>query len=70
MKSEDQNEEQIDKIFKELDIKSYEAFLAAGIDYSKLLTEDLLERMFKMIDVNGDGQIIHQEFKTIFSEKA
>jgi calcium-dependent protein kinase len=59
------------KIFGSLDLDgngdiSYIEFLTAIMDSKKLMTDDKLEKTFKLIDKNGDGKITISEIKNIF----
>ena len=59
------------KIFGSLDLDgngdiSYIEFLTAIMDSKKLMTDDKLEKTFKLIDKNGDGKITIEEIKNIF----
>jgi calcium-dependent protein kinase len=59
------------KIFGSIDLDgngdiSYIEFLTATMDSKKLMTDDKLEKTFKLIDKDGDGKITIQEIKNIF----
>jgi calcium-dependent protein kinase len=59
------------KIFGSIDLDgngdiSYNEFLTAIMDSKKLMTDDKLEKTFKLIDKNGDGKITISEIKNIF----
>ena len=59
------------KIFGSIDLDgngdiSYIEFLTATMDSKKLMTDDKLEKTFKLIDKNGDGKITIEEIKNIF----
>ena len=60
-----------DKIFERLDLDgsgeiSYDEFLSAMIDGKKVLTEDRLEKAFKMFDKDGNGLLSIGEIVEVF----
>ena len=60
-----------DKIFERLDLDgsgeiSYDEFLSAMIDGKKVLTEDRLEKAFKMFDKDGNGLLSIAEIVEVF----
>ena len=62
------------KIFGSLDLDSngnisYIEFLIAKMDSKKSMTDDKLEKTFKLIDKNGDGIIIIEEIINILRVK-
>jgi calcium-dependent protein kinase len=59
------------KIFGSIDLDgngdiSYNEFLTAIMDSKKLMTDDKLEKTFKLIDKNEDGKISIEEIKNLF----
>ena len=59
------------KIFGSIDLDgngdiSYIEFLTAIMDSKKLMTDDKLEKTFKLIDKNEDGKISIEEIKNLF----
>ena len=59
------------KIFEHLDLDgsgeiSYDEFLSAMIDTKKVITEDKLERAFKIFDKDGNGRLSVEEIKEVF----
>ena len=68
---ENEGKEICDKIFQRLDLDgsgeiSYDEFLSAMIDGKKVLTEDRLEKAFKMFDKDGNGLLSIQEIIEVF----
>ena len=68
---ENEGKEICDKIFQRLDLDgsgeiSYDEFLSAMIDGKKVLTEDRLEKAFKMFDKDGNGLLSIQEIVEVF----
>ena len=64
-----------DKIFERLDLDgsgeiSYDEFLSAMIDGKKVLTEDRLEKAFKMFDKDGNGLLSIAEIVEVFGGDA
>ena len=64
-----------DKIFERLDLDgsgeiSYDEFLSAMIDGKKVLTEDRLEKAFKMFDKDGNGLLSIGEIVEVFGGDA
>ena len=64
-----------DKIFERLDLDgsgeiSYDEFLSAMIDGKKVLTEDRLEKAFKMFDKDGNGLLSIPEIVEVFGGDA
>ena len=60
-----------DKIFERLDLDgsgeiSYDEFLSAMIDGRKVVTEDRLEKAFKMFDKDGNGLLSIAEIVEVF----
>ena len=68
---ENEGKEICDKIFQRLDLDgsgeiSYDEFLSAMIDGKKILTEDRLEKAFKMFDKDGNGYLSIAEIIEVF----
>ena len=68
---ENEGKEICDKIFQRLDLDgsgeiSYDEFLSAMIDGKKVLTEDRLEKAFKMFDKDGNGLLSIAEIIEVF----
>ena len=68
---ENEGREICDKIFQRLDLDgsgeiSYDEFLSAMIDGKKVLTEDRLEKAFKMFDKDGNGLLSIAEIIEVF----
>ena len=68
---ENEGKEICDKIFQRLDLDgsgeiSYDEFLSAMIDGKKVLTEDRLEKAFKMFDKDGNGLLSIKEIIEVF----
>ena len=60
-----------EKIFSSIDLDgngyiSYIEFLTTIMDSKKLITDDKLEKTFKLIDKNEDGKITIEEIKNVF----
>ena len=72
---ENEGKEICDKIFQRLDLDgsgeiSYDEFLSAMIDGKKVLTEDRLEKAFKMFDKDGNGLLSIGEIIEVFGGDA
>ena len=72
---ENEGKEICDKIFQRLDLDgsgeiSYDEFLSAMIDGKKVLTEDRLEKAFKMFDKDGNGLLSISEIIEVFGGDA
>ena len=72
---ENEGKEICDKIFQRLDLDgsgeiSYDEFLSAMIDGKKVLTEDRLEKAFKMFDKDGNGLLSIAEIIEVFGGDA
>ena len=48
---------------------NYSEFLAATLDLKKLITEDKLQTIFKMFDIEGKGCITIKNMKTAFEKQ-
>ena len=48
----------------------YTEFVTAAFDKHKLLNKDNLNKVFKMIDTNGDGKISREELESVFGSTA
>lgn len=48
---------------------NYSDFINAAISRKMLLTKDKLEKVFRMIDKNGDGVITAEELRYIFNDE-
>ena len=67
----EEGKEICNKIFEHLDLDgsgeiSYDEFLSAMIDTKKVITEDKLERAFKIFDKDGNGRLSVEEIKEVF----
>ena len=67
----EEGKEICNKIFEHLDLDgsgeiSYDEFLSAMIDTKKVITEDKLERAFKIFDKDGNGRLGVEEIKEVF----
>ena len=45
---------------------SYDEFLTAAFDKHKLVSEENLEKVFGILDIDGDGSISQQELESVF----
>jgi calcium-dependent protein kinase len=73
--SDDSLEEDVDKIFKNIDADNngyieFEEFVRGCIDKEKLLSEDVLKFAFRYFDKDGSGEITREEIKEIFFANA
>ena len=68
---EAEGKEICNKIFEHLDLDgsgeiSYDEFLSAMIDSKKVITEDKLERAFKIFDKDNSGRLSVDEIREVF----
>jgi calcium-dependent protein kinase len=64
------NEEEVDKMFKEIDIDGngtidYTEFVMGTLEEKTVLTNDKLMQAFRMFDKDGNGTISHDEIKEV-----
>lgn len=69
----DFSEKEIDELIKRVDIDGsgdidYSEFLLGAVTSERLLTEERLEKAFRLFDANGDNMISMQEMKNVLDQ--
>lgn len=65
------NENEIKEMLRNADVNKddrvdYTEFVTAAFDKQKLLNKENLDKVFKMLDADGDGKISRQELQSVF----
>lgn len=73
MRGIDFSEKEIDDLIKRVDIDGsgdidYNEFINGAVSVEKMLTEERLERAFKLFDANGDNSISMAEIRQVLDQ--
>lgn len=65
------NEKEVKEMLRNADVNKddrvdYTEFVTAAFDKQKLLNKENLDKVFKMLDADGDGKISRQELQSVF----